>query len=85
MSHGGTRRGPVALPQLRPGYSLQPMDADTIQGASSRGLVVDGGAGVEVRITPRVSVRPFAGLRLVNTGNVGPKYVVRTGVRVGFR
>ena len=85
MSHGGTRRGPVALPQVPPGFALQPLDTETIEGESSRALVADGGAGLEVRLAPRVSVRPFVGVRFANTGNVGPKYVIRTGVRVGFR
>lgn len=85
MTHGGTLRGPVAAPQVPPGFTLQPGDADTRRGASSNALTVDGGAGVDIRVASRVTLRPFAGLRLANTGNFGPKYVVRTGVRVGFQ
>lgn len=84
MTHGGTVRGPVAMVQVPPGYALQPGDADTRRGSKSNGLVADGGFGVDVRVAPRVTLRPFAGLRLTNTDNVGPKYVVRTGIRVGF-
>jgi hypothetical protein len=85
MRHGGTRRGPVVAPQVPPGFVLQPGDADTRQGARSHGLVADGGFGVDVRVAPRVTLRPFAGLRLTNTDNAGPKYVLRTGLRVGFQ
>ena len=85
MTHGGTLRGPKAALQVPPGFSLQPGDGETRRGASSHALTLDGGIGVEVRVAPRVTVRPFAGLRLANTENVGPKYVVRTGVRVGFQ
>jgi len=85
MSHGGTRRGPIVAPQVPPGLVLQPGDFDSIDGAASRALAADGGLGVDVRIAPRISMRPFAGLRLVGTENVGPKYIVRTGVRIGFR
>lgn len=85
MTHGGTSRGPLTAPQAPPGFSLQPGDGDTRRGASSNGLTLDGGFGFDVRVAPRVTLRPFAGLRLVNTGNVGPKYIVRSGVRVGFR
>jgi hypothetical protein len=85
MSHGGTRRGPVVAPQVPPGLVLQPGDFDSSDGAGSQALAADGGLGVEVRIAPRISVRPFAGLRLVGTENFGPKYIVRAGVRIGFR
>lgn len=85
MTHGGTVRGPVALPQIPPGFTLQPGDADTTRGASSHALTIDGGVGVDIRVAPRVTLRPFAGLRLANTGNFGPKYVMRSGVRVGFQ
>ena len=85
MTHGGTVRGPVVLPQVPAGFTLQPGEAETRRGSSSRALALDGGFGVDVRVAPRVTLRPFAGLRLANTGNVGPKYVVRTGIRVGFQ
>ena len=85
MSHGGTRRGPLAAPQVPPGLTLQAGDAQTREGAGSKGLVADGGFGVDVRIASRITLRPFAGLRLVNAGEIGPKYIVRTGIRVGFQ
>jgi hypothetical protein len=85
MTHGGTLRGPVVAPQVPAGFTLQPGEGVTTRGQSSQALAVDGGVGVEIQVTPRVTVRPFAGLRLANTGNFGPKYLVRTGVRVGFQ
>lgn len=85
MTHGGTLRGPVVAPQVPPGFTLQPGDAGTAKGGPSHALAIDGGVGVDVRVAPRVMLRPFAGLRLANTGGVGPKYVIRTGVRVGFQ
>lgn len=85
MTHGGTLRGPVVAPQIPPGFTLQPGDADTRRGASTKAMAIDGGFGLDIRVAPRVILRPFAGLRLVNTENVGPKYVVRSGLRVGFR
>ena len=85
MSHGGTLRGPAAALQAPPGFTLQPGDAETRRGARSRAGTIDGGVGFDVRVAPRVTLRPFAGLRLVSTGNVGPKYVVRTGLRVALR
>jgi hypothetical protein len=85
MSHGGTRRGPVIAPQAPPGFSLQPGDGQIRQGASSKAAVADGGFGVEIRVAPSITVRPFAGLRLTSAEQVGPKYIVRTGVRVGFQ
>jgi hypothetical protein len=85
MWHGGTRRGPVVAPQPPPGFSLQPGDAQTREGADTSALVADGGFGIDVRVAPRITVRPFAGLRLTSAGQIGPKYIVRTGVRIGFR
>lgn len=85
MSHGGTRRAPLVAPQPPPGFSLQPGDPETHDGAGSTALVGDGGVGVEVRVAPRVTVRPFTGVRFANTGNFGPKYIVRGGVRIGFQ
>jgi hypothetical protein len=85
MRHGGTVRGPVVAPQVPAGFSLQPGDAETRRDGKSHGMVADGGFGVDVRVAPRITLRPFAGLRLTNTDNVGPKYVVRTGIRVGFQ
>lgn len=85
MFHSGTRSGPIVAPQPPPGFSLQPGDAQTRQGASSNAPVADGGFGVDVRVAPRITVRPFAGLRLTGAEHAGPKYIVRTGVRVGFQ
>lgn len=85
MSHGGTRRGPVGVPQAPPGFSLQPLDTETRQGASSNALVADSGVGIDVRVAPRITVRPFAGVRLTSAEQVGPKYIVRTGIRIGFQ
>ena len=84
MSHGGTRRGPVVAPQAPPGFALQPLGLETQEGASSNALVADGGIGIDVRVAPKISVRPFAGLRLTSAEQVGPKYIVRGGVRIGF-
>lgn len=85
MSHGGTLRGPLTLPQVPPGFTLQPGDSKARRGRSSNAFAMDGGVGVDVRFTDRLTVRPFAGLRLVNTGNFGPKYIIRSGSRIAFR
>jgi len=85
MAHGGTSRGPLTFPQVRPGFTLQPGSLDSRTGRSSTALVVDGGIGADVRLTDRLTVRPFGGLRLANTGNVGPKYIVRSGARIAYR
>lgn len=82
MSHGGTSRGPRTLPQIPAGYTLQDGDAVARRGRSSSAVATEGGAGVDIGVAERVTIRPFAGLRLVNTGNVGPKYIIRTGARV---
>jgi hypothetical protein len=85
MWHGGTARGPVAAPQVPPGFVLQPGYLETHRGTSVSALALDGGLGLEIRASRRLSVAPFAGVRLAKTGNFGPKYIVRTGIRVGFR
>jgi hypothetical protein len=85
MSHGGTVKGPFRVPQLPSGFTLDQRFAETRRGPSSTARVIDGGVGVDVRLAGRVIVRPFAGVRLVNTGNFGPKYIVRGGVRMAFR
>ena len=38
---------------------------------------------MDVRATGPLTVRPFVGFRLVNTGGAGPKYIFRSGARVG--
>jgi hypothetical protein len=82
MSHGGTSRGPRTMPQIPPGYTLQDGDAVARKGRSSSAFAMEGGAGLDVDVTERLTLRPFAGLRLVNTGNVGPKYILRAGLRL---
>lgn len=82
MSHGGTARGPRTMPQIPLGYTLQDGDAVPRKGRSSSALATEGGAGLDIDVTARLTLRPFAGLRLVNTGNVGPKYILRAGVRI---
>lgn len=82
MWHGGTSRGPLTMPQIPPGYALQDGDVAAREGRSSIALATEGGAGVDIGVAGRVTVRPFAGLRLVNTGNFGPKYIIRVGARV---
>jgi hypothetical protein len=85
MSHGGTTRGPLTQPQVPPGFTLQSGDAETRTGGSSKAFLADGGFGVDVNATDRVTVRPFVGFRLVNTGGFGPKYIIRSGARVAVR
>jgi hypothetical protein len=85
MSHGGTRRAPLTQPQVPPGFTLQAGDAETRIGGSSRAFLTDGGFGVDVAINDRVTLRPFGGFRLVNTGGFGPKYIIRGGARVAVR
>lgn len=85
MAHGGTSRGPLDPPQAPPGFTLQPGDLETTRGRSAIAAAVDGGLGIDVRLVNRVGAGPFVGLRLVNTGNFGPKYIVRSGVWIAFR
>lgn len=85
MSHGGTSRGPLTLPEVPPGFTLEPIDTEVRRGRSSKAFAMDGGGGVDIRLAGPVTIRPFAGLRLVNTGNFGPKYVIRTGARIAVR
>jgi hypothetical protein len=85
MAHGGTSRGPLALPQAPPGFTLQPGDVQTSRSRSAIAVAADGGVGVDVRLPGRVTAGPFVGLRLVNTGNFGPKYIIRSGVWIRFR
>jgi hypothetical protein len=85
MWHGGTSIGPLTTPQVPTGFVLQPGSLETHRGASSTAFALDGGLGVEIRASHRLTLSPFAGLRLANTGNFGPKYILRTGVRVGFK
>jgi hypothetical protein len=85
MSHGGTSRGPLTAPQVPPGFTLQPGDAEARRGRSSKAFAMDGGFGVDVRVTDRLTAGPIVGLRLVNTGNFGPKYIIRSGGRIRFR
>jgi hypothetical protein len=84
MSHGGTSRRPLSPPQIPPGFTLQPGDVETRQGRSSKAFAMDGGIGADVALSDRVTVRPFGGLRLVNTGNFGPKYIIRSGARIAL-
>lgn len=85
MFHGGTLRGPLVAPEIPPGAVLESGVPQFRSGRDSRALAVEGGGGLDLRLTDRYAVGPFAGLRLVNTGNFGPKYIVRSGVRIGVR
>lgn len=85
MSHGGTLRWPLVMPKVPSGFELQAFDAQTRRGRVSRAFAMDGGAGVDAGLTRRLTLRPFVGLRLASTGNFGPKYIVRTGARIGVR
>jgi hypothetical protein len=82
MSHGGTSSRQLTTPQVPPGYILQDDDGFTRQGRRVTAFAFEGGGGMDVEVTPRVTVRPFAALRLANTANVGPKYIIRSGARV---
>ena len=85
MAHGGTSRGPLALPQVPPGFTLQPHSIETKKDEGVVAVAADSGFGVDVRLPGRMSAGPFVGLRLISTGNFGPKYIVRGGVQFGFR
>jgi hypothetical protein len=85
MWHGGTTSAPRTMPVVAAGFVLQPHDLDSGRGPSVSALAGDGGIGVEVRASRKLSLVPFAGLRFANTANTGPKYIVRSGLRVVFR
>jgi hypothetical protein len=89
MHHGGTTRRPLTQPEIPPGFTLQAEDAAALaasrRGRATNALVADGGAGVEIRVSDRVTIRPFAALRLANTENVGPKYIIRGGARMAYQ
>lgn len=55
MHHGGTSRGPLTLPDIPPGYTLQQDELRAGRGRSSDALAIDGGAGVEIELTDRVA------------------------------
>jgi hypothetical protein len=84
MFDDGTERGPVTPPVVPPGFTLQPGDPQSGQDPSATAFVFDGGAGIDSRVSSRVTLRPFAGVRLAGTGETGPKYILRFGVRVAF-
>lgn len=83
MSHGGTSGRPLTTPQVPPGYTLQ-HDGGVVtrRGRHVTAFAFEGGGGVDIDVAPRVTLRPFAALRLTGTGNVGPKYIIRSGARV---
>jgi len=85
MAHGGTSRGPLALPQAPSGFTLQAQDIETSQGHSVTAVAADGGFGADVRLPGRITAGPFVGVRLVNTANFGPKYIIRGGAWIAFR
>jgi hypothetical protein len=85
MWHDGTSSGPLTMPQIPAGFTVQPGTLDSHSGQSVSAFAADGGVGVEVRLSDRMAIAPFAGLRLANTGNFGPKYIVRGGARIVFR
>ncbi|MCC7007533.1 MAG: hypothetical protein IT184_01830 [Acidobacteria bacterium] len=85
MRHGGTTRGPIALPNVPAGYSLQPGDLATTEGRSSLASAFEGGGGVSLHVSDGWTLQPFGAFRFVMTGNAGPKYIFRTGVVVALR
>jgi hypothetical protein len=85
MSDGGTRRGPVDLPEVPPGHILQPGDAATRAGRSVIAFTYEGGYGVDIPLRRRLTLRPFVAVRLANTSSVGPKYIIHSGGRLAFR
>jgi hypothetical protein len=85
MTHAGTLRGPLTLPQVPANYTVLSGDLQTQRGSSSRAFTSEGGVGVDVPIGSRLIARPFGGLRLTQAGGVGPKYIIRVGARLAFR
>jgi hypothetical protein len=85
MTHSGTTRGPLTLPDVPPNYTIVSADLQTRQGRRVNAMTGDGGAGVDVRLGERLTLRPFAGVRLTMAGGAGPKYIMRGGARLAFR
>jgi hypothetical protein len=85
MWHDGTSSHPLRVPQIPAGFTLQPGTLESRRGETVSAFAADGGVGIEVWLSDRWALAPFAGLRLANTGNFGPKYIVRGGARVIFR
>lgn len=52
------------------------------RGRGATAAAIEGGGGLAVRAGERLVVRPYAALRLATTGNYGPKYIIRSGLRV---
>jgi hypothetical protein len=52
------------------------------RGPGVTAAAIESGVGAAVSATDHLVVRPYATLRLANTGNYGPKYIIRSGVRV---
>jgi hypothetical protein len=84
MTHAGTLRGPLTLPDYPPNYTVLSADLQTRRGASSRVLAGEGGVGVDIQVGSRLIARPFGGMRLTQAGGAGPKYIIRGGVRLAF-
>jgi hypothetical protein len=82
LHHPGTVYSTTGLSQLPPETELPPGFEESRQGRGVTAAAIEGGAGAGVRTGDYLVVRPYAALRLANTGNYGPKYIIRSGVRV---
>lgn len=83
MHHPGTLGTVDEVIGLPPGVVLPPSFADR-RGPAVTALAFDGGAGLDVLTTDRLSARPYAGSRFIRTGNHGPKLEWRVGVRLSW-
>jgi hypothetical protein len=45
----------------------------------------EGGGGLDIRVNDRVGLRPFSGIRLMTTGETGPKFIIHGGMALTVR
>lgn len=85
MRAPGTRHRITNESPLPPGTSLPPGFVADDRGPAVTAGVSEGGGGLEIAWRAGWTVTPYAALRLAGTGNVGPKYILRTGLGAVWR